>query len=238
MTPNDTSSSSSLTERERFLAAMEYRPVDRVPNHEAGVWPQTMDRWHDEGLNRFSLNWDWFTGCEYFGMDSREFIPINFGMMPAYEEEIYEETDRYITYRHTNGIVTKALKEGTSRGGRMSMDTYLDFPVKNLDDFREIKKRYEPDLQGRYPAHWRTIMLPRWKQRQHVLVLGVNCSTLGFYWRARAGLALADAEAAAKDLKQCLVVHPGFDPCIQELLKMGIEPPPTPVIGETSYTRP
>jgi uroporphyrinogen decarboxylase len=28
-------------------------------------------------------------------------------------------------------------------------------------------------------------MLPRWKERQHVLVLGQNCSTLGFYWRAR-----------------------------------------------------
>jgi len=53
-----------------------------------------------------------------------------------------------------------------------------------------------------------------------------------FYWRARAGLALADADAAAKDLKQCLVVHPGFDPCIQEMLKMGIEPPPTPVIRQ------
>jgi hypothetical protein len=51
-----------------------------------------------------------------------------------------------------------------------------------------------------------------------------------FYWRARAYLAMADADSAVKDLKQCLVVHPGFDPCIQELLKMGIEPPPTPAI--------
>lgn len=45
------------------------------------------------------------------------------------------------------------------------------------------------------------------------------------YWRARAFLALADAEAAEKDLKACLEAHPGFEPCEQELLKMGIEPP-------------
>jgi hypothetical protein len=175
----------TMTDLERFLAVMEYKPVDRVPNHEAGAWPQTADRWQEEGLNRFSLTWDWFTGCEEFQMDAREFIPINFGMMPEYEEEIYEETERYVTYRHTSGIVTKALKDGTSRGGRTSMDTYLDFPVKTREDFQELKKRYDPFLAGRYPSHWRTIHLPRWKAREHVLVLGVNCSTLGFYWRAR-----------------------------------------------------
>jgi hypothetical protein len=53
-----------------------------------------------------------------------------------------------------------------------------------------------------------------------------------FYWRARAYQALADTDSAVKDLRQCLVVHPGFDPCNQELLKMGIEPPPTPVIKQ------
>jgi hypothetical protein len=48
-----------------------------------------------------------------------------------------------------------------------------------------------------------------------------------FYWRGRAYLALADQESAENDLRACLRVHPGFDPCEQELLKMGIEPPPT-----------
>ena len=28
-------------------------------------------------------------------------------------------------------------------------------------------------------------MAPRWRKRDHVLVLGRNCSTLGFYWRGR-----------------------------------------------------
>jgi hypothetical protein len=53
-----------------------------------------------------------------------------------------------------------------------------------------------------------------------------------FYWRARAYLALTDVDSSVKDLRQCLVVHPGFDPCNQELLKMGIEPPPTPVLSQ------
>jgi len=45
-----------------------------------------------------------------------------------------------------------------------------------------------------------------------------------FYWRAKAELALGDSEAAIKDLKQCLVVHPDFAPCLEELKLQGIEP--------------
>jgi hypothetical protein len=170
-----------MTERERFLAVMEYQPVDRVPNHEVGVWSQTVDSWEEQGLN------------------IREFIPVNYGMMPAFEHEILEENDQYIIARHANGIVTKALKEGTSRGMRLSMDQYLDFPVKNLEDFHALKKRFNPFLQGRYPPEWRKIMLPRWKQREHVLILGTNASTLGFYWRAREWMGTEGASYAWYD---------------------------------------
>jgi hypothetical protein len=174
-----------MTPRERFLAVMEYQPVDRLPNHEVGVWGQTMDRWQQEGLDIYTLHWDWFTGEESLGMDPREYIPVNFGMLPCYEEEVLEQTDRYVIKRQWNGIVTKALLEGTAHGTRASMDEYMDFPVKNRDDFHQLKKRYGAAHQGRYPAQWETTMLPGWKERKHPLVLGRNCSTLGFYWRAR-----------------------------------------------------
>jgi hypothetical protein len=174
-----------MTPRERFLAVMEYQPLDRLPNHEVGVWGQTMDRWQQEGLDIYNLHWDWFTGEESLGMDPREYIPVNFGMLPGFEEEVLEQTDRYVIKRQWNGIVTKALLEGTAHGTRASMDEYMDFPVKNRDDFRQLKKRYGATHQGRYPAQWETTMLPGWKNRQHPLILGRNCSTLGFYWRAR-----------------------------------------------------
>ena len=38
-----------MTPRERFLAMMEYRPVDRLPNEELEVWPQTIERWRKQG---------------------------------------------------------------------------------------------------------------------------------------------------------------------------------------------
>ena len=84
-----------MTGRERFQAVMEYQPVDRVPNHEVGVWEQTKDRWEQEGMNIHDLSWDWFTGCEAFELDVREYIPVNYGMLPPFEVETLEETDRH-----------------------------------------------------------------------------------------------------------------------------------------------
>ena len=174
-----------MTARERFLNVMAYKPVDRVPNHEVGVWPQTKARWISEGLNPYDLTWDWFTGTEAFNMDPREFIDVDYGMLPGFDWQLIERTERYETVRHENGVVTKALIEGTVDGGRASMDTYLSFPVENIEDFRDLKHRYISGQNARYPAMWREIMLPRWKRREHPLILGKNCSTGGFYWRGR-----------------------------------------------------
>ena len=33
--------------------------------------------------------------------------------------------------------------------------------------------------------YWEQFQLPGWLRRQHPLVLGRNCSTVGYYWRAR-----------------------------------------------------
>jgi hypothetical protein len=189
---------------ERFLGVMEYRTVDRVPNHEVGVWSQTVDRWKGEGLDPGDLHWDWFTGEECFGMDPREYIPVNFGMIPPFEEETIEETDRYLVKRQASGIVTKALKEGTSRGMRSSMDEYLDFPVKEPGDFRELRKRFVSGNAGRYPPQWEAIQLPGWKIRTHPLVLGRNCSTLGFYWRAREWMGTVGVSYAWYDLPELM----------------------------------
>ena len=57
---------------------------------------------------------------------------------------------------------------------RASMDEYIGFPVANRDDFRELKKRFDPHLQGRYPPMWKKLHLSGWQNRQHVLILGLQ----------------------------------------------------------------
>src|SRR4029450_4531629 len=121
----------TMTDLERFLAVMEYEPVDRVPNWELGVWPQTRERWEREGLDMTAYHWDWFTGESAMHMDPREFIRFNGSLIPPFDEETMAEDERTVTFRDSLGRVRQALKEGATRGGRMSMDTYLSFPVSS-----------------------------------------------------------------------------------------------------------
>jgi len=163
---------------------MEHKPVDRVLNWELGVWPQTRERWAKEGMPSEKFHWDWFSGEDAIGLDRREFVPVNMGMIPSFEAKVIEQTERYETIQHGSGIVTKALREGTVNGGRTSMDQYLRFPVETVQDLRELKKRYDPDEPSRYPKDWRN-KIESWRNREHVLVPGLNACT-GFYGVARA----------------------------------------------------
>jgi len=191
-----------MTPRQRFLAVMEYEPVDRVPNWELGVWGQARERWETEGLEPGTFHWDWFPGEEALGMDPREFVPVNMGMLPPFETKVLERTDRYEIVQRGNGIVTKALIEGTVRGTRASMDQYLRFPVETLDDLRELKKRYDPTDPARYPADWRD-SVAKWRERDHVLILGRNCCT-GFYGVARAWMGTEKLSLAFYDQPRLL----------------------------------
>jgi hypothetical protein len=174
-----------MNELERFLAVMEYNPVDRVPNWELGVWPQTRQRWETEGLDPATMHWNWFPGEGALEMDPKEFIAFSGAMIPAFEYEVLEEDERTITYRGPKGRVRKALKEGAIDGARMSMDQYTGFAVQTMDDWQQVKKRYNPRETQRYEPNWQTVRVQGWRKRQHPLIFGPNCSTLGFYWFAR-----------------------------------------------------
>ena len=170
---------------ERFLAVMEYQPVDRVPNWELGVWPQTRLRWEREGLGPTSLHWDWFAGEGALGLDPREFIPFRGNMLPPFEYETLDEDERTITFRDEKGMVRQALKEGAIGRARMSMDHFIGFPVQSPEDWQRLKKRFDPSSPQRYEPNWETLRVPGWRNRRHPLVFGPNCSTLGFYWFLR-----------------------------------------------------
>jgi uroporphyrinogen decarboxylase len=173
-----------MNDLERFIAVMEYQPVDSVPNWELGVWPQTRDRWEDEGLDMSLYHWDWFTGESALGMAPREFIRFNCGLIPPFEEATLAEDERTITFRDSLGRVRQALKEGTARGGRMSMDTYLSFPVTNMAEWQALKPRLRMSAE-RYEPYWPALRLEGWRKRTYPLIFAPNCQTLGFYWFAR-----------------------------------------------------
>ena len=174
-----------MTDLERFFDCMEYRASDRRPNHELGVWPQTRDRWESEAPDAVAgFTWDWFVAEPALGLDRREYINVDYGFIPPFEEEVLAEDERYVTRRNQKGVVTRALKEGSVGRARMCMDEYIDFPVKRPEDFRPLKKRLIAAAEARYPSDL-TTQIEAWRTRDFPLVLGRNCAINGFYWRAR-----------------------------------------------------
>jgi len=79
------------------------------------------------------------------------FAELNVWMCPEFVS-VDQRRRALLTARHTNGIVTKALKEGTAHGTRMSMDQYLSHPVTDRASFAEMKQRYDPMLPLATPS--------------------------------------------------------------------------------------
>jgi len=173
-----------MTERERYLRTMNFEEVDRFPFYELGIWGQTYERWLKEGLPEEELRGDWLRGEPKFaGLDKRDFIPLDLGPIPGFEE-VVEESERYVVFLDRWGQKRRALKEGEARGTRASMDTFLDFFVKTREDFLEFKKRFDPKDPTRYPKNWEE-MKRRWRERDYPLYLTENCGFGGLYWNLR-----------------------------------------------------
>ena len=77
-----------MNDRERFLATMNYQARDRCPWGEMGFWPETLERWHQEGWPEdVYLN-------QFFGFDRlRDGVPISLEFEPAFKSEVLEETE-------------------------------------------------------------------------------------------------------------------------------------------------
>ena len=178
------STTAAMCDLERFTACMEYQPGQR-PNHELGLWGQTRARWEQESPESVrDFTWDWFVGERDLNMDHREFIEVNYGFIPPFQNDVIKETEEYVIARNSKGITTKARKEGTTYGTRMSMDQFLQFPVSGPEDFPGVRSRLEAAVPDRYPGDLDD-RIAGWKDRDFPLVLGRNCAANGFYWRAR-----------------------------------------------------
>jgi len=140
-----------MNARERFLATCRFEPVDRPFRWETiGFWPETIDRWHKEGLPEEAEE---LSALVHFGMDLRMLITLgNFddpGLYPRFDERIVEETDHYRIRRTEFGAVIKEFKDGQS-----ALPQFLEFPVKDMRSFEDIKQRLDPSTPARLGTDW------------------------------------------------------------------------------------
>jgi uroporphyrinogen-III decarboxylase len=137
----------TMTPRERLLATVAFEPVDRPFRMETlGFWPETLVRWHSEGLppeiNEL-VSAHIFSGFDpqlplYLGAD------LHPGLDPVFEEEVLEEDARFTIKRDISGSIVKVLTNGIS-----TIPAWLDSPVKDHESWEAIKERMDPDTPGR-----------------------------------------------------------------------------------------
>jgi len=166
-----------MTPRERFRATMHYQPRDHCPWGEMGFWPETLERWHDEGWPR-DVGLHGFLGFDWVRRD----LPVQTSLFPGFEPETLEETDQYRLVRRGDGVVAKEFKGELS----YNMPQWVGFPLNSRRDWeRQILPRLDPATAGRYPDDWDE-KVQKWRQRDYAL--GVRMGSVYGYLRNWMGL--------------------------------------------------
>ena len=102
-----------MTDRERYLATLDYQSVDRPFVTEWGYWPETLERWTAEGAPA-ALHWngsDDNTTDAAFGLDSyRTYLPVELGLCPAFPVQQVEDRGDTELVQQANGVLVARAK--------------------------------------------------------------------------------------------------------------------------------
>ena len=138
----------TLTPRERFLRTLRYEPVDRRPAGLAGPWPDTLARWHCEGLPAGVTDVHEHLGVTRLGYRMTNITPIA-GPHPAFAGRVLREEGDHVYSIDSYGRTVRNFKSHTS------MPEWIDYPVKDslslrrfLDehfDVEHLDSRFAPD---------------------------------------------------------------------------------------------
>ncbi len=130
-----------MTGRDLFLNIMHYRGADRMPVIHWNGWPETMERWHAEGLPRDT------DIHEFLGTQPQwRGVGAHVGLFPPFEKETISETEDSVVFRDADGVVCQAWKH------QSNIPRYIDFTLKTPRDWEtHYLPRLQPDPR-RLPA--------------------------------------------------------------------------------------
>ena len=116
-----------MNSRDRILAALEGKDMDRIPLLEIGFWPETIERWRNEGFPESILPED------YFKLDKITFFSFDGSLQ--FQEEIIEEDEAITIYNNSNGVTYKVFKN------RSVSSLFIESKIKSLKDWIKYKER-------------------------------------------------------------------------------------------------
>lgn len=136
-----------MNPRERYLRAMRFEPVDRIPLMEMGVLDDTFERWHSEGLPAWVRSLPELEA--HLDLDQSwnlNWLPIHEQIFPPFEQKILEESETEQVVSDAMGVIYRQRRK------QKTIPQYMRFPVENEADYEKILPRLDGKDPGRYPA--------------------------------------------------------------------------------------
>jgi uroporphyrinogen decarboxylase len=103
------------------------------------------------------------------------------GPRPPFEYRVLKENGRHRVWTDSLGITQMGLVDDWRNGwSGFTTRTWIDFPVKNREDFLKMRRRYDPLDPKRYPENWRKLV-EKYRNRDYPLCVSVR----GPFWWTR-----------------------------------------------------
>jgi len=192
-----------MNTRERFLATMNFEPVDHIPLIEWDYWIDTWSTWKSQGAplrsdGELGINkagdeekkggWNPFSrviGPSLpLNLDAKvnftletgiQRVPLNSFVCPLFESKVLEERDNVIISQDERGMIREDKK------GQETLWNIIAAPVRDRESWERIKaERLAIDIRGRLPDNWEQVK-KELKKRDYPLAIGGHSALCGFF---------------------------------------------------------
>mgnify|MGYP000131160743 CR=1 FL=1 len=177
-----------MTPRERYRRTLLFQEVDKVPFQPGGPRESTLKRWREEGLPK-DRNWFEYL-CEILGLEIEKprtpyvNLRISFDPYPPFEEKILERMGNHLIVQDYKGAIVEIEDKYDFSYLRYAKDfvtrKWHKFPVEKEDDWKEMKKRFNPNSPERLDEKLEE-KAQLLKNRDWVLTIGIP----GPFWQMR-----------------------------------------------------
>ena len=175
-----------MNDRERFRAHMTYQPVDRPPLMDFSFWPETIERWKQEGLpDSVPAQGYHSKQSRFFGMDP---MPAGVGgqpeLCPPFEHKVLEDLGDEVIVQQADGVRVRQHKKMSS------IPMHEGHLLETREDWeKHYKPRLDPDHPDRFPDGWDAPeKVAHWRDTSRPDLLG--CFTGSLFGRIRDWLGL------------------------------------------------
>ena len=164
-----------MTERELFLAVMNYGSFDRMPVYHWTCWPELLEVWAEQGVPKDAVE-----QARHFGVfPLLRRPPVKIQLLPGFDEEVLEETDEYRVLRDSSGVVMKDWKD------RSCIPQYLEHTLKDRATWEEhFKPRLQPSADRLPESVWTFVD----EYRDRDVPVAISCGSMVGWTRNWAGV--------------------------------------------------